>query len=95
MEETVVIQMADYPSGNSFGIWYHYAISYSNPIDVFDVYLDGTLLTGLTRNTSPISTPDVNTGTLVLAKGDYSDPDGDDANMKLDEIVFWERVMIL
>ena len=98
--EQMVVGTTDYPSWNSFGVWYHYAISYkydgSNPSNIFELYLDGTLLTDLDKSTataSGVSIPDPNTGIMVLSKGDTSGTGGDDSNMKLDEIVFWEHLL--
>ncbi len=59
----------------------------------FDLYLDGTLLNGLDKTASSGSVTLSNPGTVVLAKADGSDPNGDDAWMKLDEVVFWEKLL--
>ncbi len=94
--EQMLIDIADYPVSN-FGIWHHHAISYKHEgntlSDIFDLYLDGILLNGLERSITSGSDPDANTGIIGLARDDTSDPNGDDSNMKLDEIVFWERLL--
>ncbi len=71
VEEVLEAEIADYPAGNSFGIWYHYAILYqfdgNDPSNTFDLYLDGTLLNGLHKTASSGSVTLSNPGTVVLA----------------------------
>ncbi len=97
VEEKLIVKIADYPSSNSFGVWYHYAMSYkfdgNNPSNVFNLYLDGAVLSGLDKSASSVGNPDANTGSVDIAKNDNTITTGDDAHMKFDELVFWERLL--
>ena len=96
-EEMLKMAIADYPSSNSYGVWYHYTISYkydgNNPSNIFHLYLDGTELNGLAKSVSTQGSPAANTGTVHIARNDFSIATGDDAHMKIDDLVFWERLL--
>ena len=97
IEEQLVMTASDYPSGNRLGIWYHYIISYksdgNNPSDIFDLYLDGTVVSILSKSVTSKTLSHANSGVLTLAKAANTDPNGDDTWIRLDEILIWERLL--